>query len=58
MAINIPIIKDKKIIIIWNHSIIIKLLYSSFEIYKLCILLALIASTNLIYLIINSYIKK
>lgn len=47
------LIKNIRITIIWNYSIIIELFYSSFEIFELYALLIFVTSTNLICLIIN-----
>lgn len=53
VAISSPFIKDRRAITIWNHSVAMRLLYSSFEIHEHYALLAFIVSTNLIYLIIS-----
>lgn len=46
-------IKARRVTAIWNHSIAIGLLYASFEIYELCMLLTFVTFVNVICLIVN-----
>lgn len=48
----------RKTTVIWNHDIVMRLFYSSFQICEFCILLIFIVFAYLIYLIVNKYIKK
>lgn len=51
------LIKPRKTTAIWNYDIAMGLLYTSFEIRELCALLAFVASVNLMYLIVNQWVK-
>lgn len=57
MALNYFFIKVKKVTVIQNYSIAIRLFYANFEIYKLYTLFAFIAFANLICLIVNQSIE-
>ena len=56
-ALNNSFIKTRKATIILNHSIVMGLLYTSFEIYEFCVLLTFVASANLMYPIVNQQIE-
>ena len=52
-ALGNSLIKARKTIVVWNHSVAMRLLYASFEICELYAFLTLVISANLMYLIIN-----
>lgn len=53
IALDNSLVKARRVTIIWNYSIILGLLYTSFEIRKFCALLAFTVSANLICQIVN-----
>ncbi len=56
-ALGNSLVKARRATAIWNHSVAMGLLYASFEIRELCALLALVASANLMCLIVNQWVE-
>lgn len=58
VAIGDSFVHTRRAIVIWNHSITIGLIFSSFEIRGFCVLHAPVVSSNLICLIVNEWVEK